>query len=164
VTTDLVALLREVLRRGRSGAGEIELYRALLSGEGLNLAAVCLLDAIRDHGCDLVGGTGPGDGALAAAVALAAHRAGEPLDALLVPAPAPGASQLLGPLVPGSRVALVTASAGDGEALLHAVAVVEAQGGVVRRVVSLVDPHQGAAAAFQAAGHRLHTVIAEPWR
>ena len=159
MTTDLAALLRELLRRGEPDAGEPGLQRALFSGEGLNLAAVCILDAIRDHDCGLVGGLAPGASALSAAVALAAHRAGEHLDALLIQPLGSGEFQLLGPFCPGDKVAVITGWAGDGEALLTVIAAVEARGGVVRRVVTLVDPQLGAAEVLRDRGHLLHSIL-----
>jgi orotate phosphoribosyltransferase len=162
VTTDLRAHLRDLIRRdaGVGADGGPDLTPVLLSAEGINTAAFCLLEAIRDHEVTHVGGEVAAAGPLATAVSLAAFRAGVAIDAFTIWPCDAGTSRIRGPLAPGSRVAVVADQAGAGDQLLEAIRVVEQVAACsVGRVVVVLDLEEGAALALQRAGHELHALL-----
>ena len=67
--------------------------------------------------------------------------------------------QIEGGFEPGMTVALVEDTTTTGGSTLGALAIVEAAGGKVARVISLVDRGEGAAEAFAERGIRLESIF-----
>lgn len=157
---------REVtLASGRKSNFYLDLRQTLMRPRGVELAGRLILDRLlTGPPVEAVGGMAVGAVPLVSAVLGAAARD-------------PGASSLLGFFVrkekkahglgrqieggfrPGQVVALVEDTTTTGGSTLDALAIVEAEGGKVARVLCLVDRGEGAAAAFAARGVRLEPIF-----
>lgn len=157
---------REVtLASGRKSNFYLDLRQTLMRPRGVELAGRLILDRLlTGPPVEAVGGMAVGAVPLVSAVLGAAARE-------------PGAASLLGFFVrkekkahglgrqieggfrPGQVVALVEDTTTTGGSTLDALAIVEAEGGKVARVLCLVDRGEGAAAAFAARGVRLEPIF-----
>lgn len=175
MTYDVRAQLFEILYRRSFQFGDFTLASGAksnyyvdgrlttLSAEGINAAAACMLDAVRDFTPDLVGGMALGACPLVTAVSLASYRAGENIDAFYVRKEAKGHGakrRIEGPIRDGARVAFLEDVTSTGGSVLDAIRATREEYDVeIVRVVTLVDREMGAAELLAKEGYDFHPIL-----
>lgn len=123
------------------------------------LAALLILNAIKDDGAVAVGGMSIGADPIAGAVTALSYMTPHPLNAFMVRKEAKGHGtrrRVEGPpLKPGDRVAIVEDVITKGGSSLQAIEAVEAEGATVCRVLVLVDRRQGGVQALEERGYKV---------
>ncbi len=159
--------LRDVtLASGKKSNFYLDLRQTLMRPQGQKLAGELVLGLLMVGGpwVDAVGGMAVGAVPLVSAVVSAAahHDPASPLVGFFVRKEAKQhglGRQIEGGFEPGMTVALVEDTTTTGGSTLEALAIVEAAGGKVARVISLVDRGEGAAEAFAERGIRLESIF-----
>ncbi|MCT0218287.1 orotate phosphoribosyltransferase [Synechococcus sp. CS-1329] len=150
------------LASGRSSDHYVNCKPVSLSGHGLALLAMALLEQV-EEGAAAVAGLTLGADPLVSGVAMAAAQAGLPLDALIVRKQAKGhgtGAWLEGPLpAAGSRITVLEDVVTTGGSSLKAVEQLREAGYVVERVVTIVDRQEGGLEAMTAAGLELRSLF-----
>jgi orotate phosphoribosyltransferase len=144
---------------GRTSSFYFNMKPTMLDAEGAHLIAALILEQLEGTHVDLIGGLEMGAVPLATAVAVASHAKGRPLQAFFVRKQAKehGAKKLVEGLAPGEslagkRVVVLEDVTTTGGSAMKAIEAVRAEGGLIERVVTVVDRLEGAAASFKAAG------------
>ncbi len=117
-----------------------------LDPEGARLIGQALLPLIRQAGAQAVGGPTLAADPIVTAVSLASQEEGDGIPAFIVRKETKehGMGRLIeGPLVAGSRVAIVDDTCTTGGSLLHAIAAAESLGCSVVKVIVLLDRREG---------------------
>ena len=151
---------REIkLASGRTSTYYFNMKPTMLDPEGAHLIAVLILGALEGSRAELIGGLEMGAVPLAAAAAAASQARGRPIGAFFVRKQAKehGARKLVEGLGPGEtlkgkRVVIVEDVTTTGGSSMKAIEVVQAEGAIVDRVITVVDRLEGAADNFKAAG------------
>ncbi|MCP9839239.1 orotate phosphoribosyltransferase [Synechococcus sp. J7-Johnson] len=150
------------LASGRSSDHYVNCKPVSLSGYGLALLAMALLEQVEGDAAAVAGLTLGAD-PLVSGVAMAAAQAGLPLDALIVRKQAKGhgtGAWLEGPLpATGSRITVLEDVVTTGGSSLQAVQQLRQAGYVVERVVTIVDRQEGGSGAMTAAGLELRSLF-----
>ena len=160
------------LASGRTSNFYFNMKPTMLHPEGAHLIGELMLSAIAGDRADLIGGLEMGAVPIAAAVATVSHAAGRPVAAFFVRKQAKehGTQSLIeglmkGDTLSGRRVVIVEDVTTTGGSALRAAEAVTAVGGIVVRVVTVVDRQEGAAEAFAAASLPFSAVLtAEDFR
>ncbi|HMS17890.1 MAG TPA: orotate phosphoribosyltransferase [Planctomycetota bacterium] len=154
-----------ILASGRESDFYLDLRKTLMRPLGVALAGELLLERInKGTGVDSVGGMAVGAVPLVSGVLAAAHRL-DPSTSLLGffvrkdPKKHGLGQQIEGAFVPGQRVALLEDTTTTGGSTLDAARIVREAGGIVTRVLCIVDRGEGASAAFQAEGLTLESLF-----
>jgi orotate phosphoribosyltransferase len=146
------------LASGRSSNHYVNCKPVSLSGRGLALLALQMLERVEPEAAAVAGLTLGAD-PLVSGVAQAAALAGRDLDALIVRKEAKGhgtGAWLEGPLpAAGSRITVLEDVVTTGGSSLKAVKQLRDAGYVVERVVTIVDRQEGGDAAMREAGLEL---------
>jgi orotate phosphoribosyltransferase len=169
-TTDARERLKAIIRQRSFGYGAVKLASGrestfyfdmkptMLHPEGAALLADLVLAQIIDLKVDYVGGLEMGAVPIAGAIALASHRAGQPIHAFFVrkQPKGHGAQRLIeGPIkgetLAGKRVVVVEDVTTTGGSALKAIDAIRADGAEIIGVLTLVDREEGAEAAFAVA-------------
>ena len=144
---------------GRSSNFYFNMKPSMLHPEAAHLIAALILDALRDAKVDYIGGLEMGAVPLATAVAVASQARGRPIPAFFVRKQAKehGARKLVEGLAPGEslrdkRVVILEDVTTTGGSSMKAIEAVRAEGGIIERVITVVDRLEGAADSFKAAG------------
>jgi orotate phosphoribosyltransferase len=144
---------------GRSSNFYFNMKPSMLHPEGSHLMATLVLDALKGSQVDFIGGLEIGAVPLATAVSSLSHVKGWPIGAFFVRKQAKehGAKKLVEGLAPGEtlqgkRIVILEDVTTTGGSSMKAIEAVRAEGGVIERVVTVVDRLEGAEAAFKAAG------------
>jgi orotate phosphoribosyltransferase len=147
------------LASGKTSTFYVNLKPTMLDPEGAYLIAGLILDELSDAGIDLVGGMEMGAVPLAACVAAASHTRGPRLRAFFVRKQAKdhGTRSLVeglaeGETLEGKRIAMLEDVTTTGGSTIRAIEALRAEGGIVDRVITVVDRLEGAAETFKAAG------------
>ncbi len=134
------------LSSGRRSTHYVNCKPVTLSGEGLSMISLALLEKVEDHALAVAGLTLGAD-PLVSGVAFAAFQVNRKLDALIVRKEAKGhgtGSWLEGPLPPkGSSVTVLEDVVTTGGSSLKAVKALREAGYLVDRVVTIVDRQEG---------------------
>ena len=150
------------LASGRSSDHYVNCKPVSLSGYGLALLAMSMLEQV-EEGAAAVAGLTLGADPLVSGVAMAAAQAGLPLDALIVRKQAKGhgtGAWLEGPLpATGSCITVLEDVVTTGGSSLQAVQQLRQAGYVVERVVTIVDRQEGGLEAMTAAGLELRSLF-----
>lgn len=150
------------LASGRTSHHYVNCKPVSLSGSGLALLGVLLLEQVEPEAMAVAGLTLGAD-PLVSAVAQRAALEGRALDALIVRKEAKGhgtGAWLEGPLPPaGSRVTVLEDVVTTGGSSIKAVNQLRDAGFVVNRVVTIVDREEGGAAAMAAADLELMSLF-----
>jgi orotate phosphoribosyltransferase len=151
---------------GRSSNCYFYMKPTMLDAEGAYLIATLVLDSIKGEDVDLVGGLEMGAVPLATAVAVMSQTLGWPLQAFFVRKQAKehGAKKLVEGLAPheslqGKRVVILEDVTTTGGSSMKAIEAVQAEGGNIVRVISIVDRLEGASDNFKAAGIPFSAVL-----
>jgi len=145
----------------RLSAGEITSYyfdgRLLtLDPEGANLVGEALLPLLAECGADVIAGPTLGADPIVAAVAVLSHQRGAPIPALIVRKEAKSygmARSIEGKMPDNARIAVVDDTCSTGASLFHAIDAVEAAGGSVVKVLSILDRHEGGSKELRRRGY-----------
>jgi orotate phosphoribosyltransferase len=147
------------LASGRTSDFYCNLKPTMLDPEGAYLLGSLIVDAVAADHPDLVGGLELGAVPLATAAAAVGHARGLPLRAFIVRKQTKehGTRSLVEGLVrgdslAGKRVVIVEDVTTTGGSSMKAIEAVRGEGGVVVKVLTMVDRQEGAAEAFRAAG------------
>ena len=133
-----------------------------LDPEGAYLISQALLPLLQHAGAAAIGGTTLGADPIVTAVALASHLAGGSIPAFIVRKESKdhGMKQNIeGPLVAGSKVAIVDDVCTTGGSLFHAIEAAEAAGCIVVKVVSLLDRNEGGSEEMQKRGYDFSALL-----
>lgn len=168
----LIELLRQrsvrhgdfVLASGRRSKFYVDARLTTMSGEGLVVIGNVGLDRLRTRGwqAQVVGGLTLGADPVAYAIAAAARAHGVALDAFTVRKQAKDhgtGRRLEGCFVPGARVVVVEDVLTTGRSALEALGAVEAEGGQVLGVLTVVDRQEGGRAALEQAGYQVESMV-----
>ena len=134
-----------------------------LDPEGAMLVGQALLPLLRKAGAQAVGGPTLAADPIVTAVALASQEDGDGIPAFIVRKETKehGMGQLIeGPLVAGSRVAIVDDTCTTGGSLLHAIAAAEALGCSVVKVIALLDRREGGGDELRRRGYDFTALLA----
>jgi orotate phosphoribosyltransferase len=151
-----------VLSSGRRASFYIDCRLVTLSAEGSYLVGKAMLGLLGDTPADAVAGLTVAADPVVTAMALVSHLEGRPLAGLIVRKEAKqhGLGRLVeGPFRAGMRVVVVDDTMTTGGSALQAVEAVEAIGGTVERVLSIIDRGEGARAAIEARGYRFDSLF-----
>lgn len=147
------------LASGRTSTFYFNMKPTMLDPEGGYLTGLLVLDLIKQDDAQLVGGLEMGAVPLATSVATVSYAQGTPIAAFFVRKKAKehGTQALLeglakGETIDGRRIVVVEDVTTTGGSALKAVAAIGEAGGVVTKVVTIVDRQEGAASAFAEAG------------
>ena len=150
------------LSSGRTSKHYVNCKPISLSGVGLSLLSIALLEHVEENSLAVAGLTLGAD-PLVSGVAMHAAQIGRSLDALIVRKEAKGhgtAAWLEGPIPPkGSLVTVLEDVVTTGGSSLQAVRQIREAGLLVRRVVTIVDRQEGADLAIQSAGLELTSLF-----
>jgi orotate phosphoribosyltransferase len=168
----LVALLLErsfrvgdfVLSSGARSRFYIDCRTTTTHAEGQAVVGRLGLAAVRDAGLrpDAIGGLTMGADPVAYAIAHASWIAGDPVNAFTVrkePKAHGTGKRVEGCFAAGMRVVVVEDVVTTGGSALKAIEAVEAEGGEVIAVLSLVDREEGGREAIEARGYPVHAVV-----
>jgi orotate phosphoribosyltransferase len=145
-----------LLSSGKRSNYYIDGKQVVLTAEGAFLAAVLVLEALRDDDFDLVGGPSLGAVPLVGAIAALSWVRGRPINTFFVrKEPKKHGQQrwIEGPVTPGSRVVVVEDVVTTGETVLKALSQLESFGAEVVKVVALVDRLEGAKEKLEKLGY-----------
>ncbi len=154
------------LASGRSSNFYFNMKPTMLDPEGANLIGSLICAALAGKNVELVGGLEMGAVPIATAVAIASQGQGNPLPAFFVRKQAKehGTQSLVeglpkGQTLAGRRVVIVEDVTTTGGSAMKAIAAVQADGGIVDRVITVVDRLEGAAETFKAAGIAFDAIL-----
>jgi orotate phosphoribosyltransferase len=168
----LVALLLErsfrvgdfVLSSGARSRFYIDCRTTTTHAEGQAVVGRLGLAAVREAGLrpDAIGGLTMGADPVAYAIAHASWIAGDPVNAFTVrkePKAHGTGKRVEGCFAAGMRVVVVEDVITTGGSALKAIEAVEAEGGEVIAVLSLVDREEGGREAIEARGYPVHAIV-----
>ena len=127
-----------------------------LDPEGAHHVASAILPILRDCKAEAVAGPTLGADPIVSAVALMSYVEGDPVPGLIVRTTAKrhgGGRTIEGPLVEGSRVAVVDDACTSGASLLHAIDALEAAGCRVIKVICILDRREGGSDEIRRRGY-----------
>ena len=133
------------LRSGVATDWYLDARQTTFSGSGARLVGRVVLDRVRDE-VEAVGGLTMGADPVAVAVAIAAAEAERSLSAFSIRKEAKGhgtGGRLVGPVGPGTRVAMLEDTTTTGSALLEAIAVARSEGLEIVQAIALIDRSEG---------------------
>ena len=152
-----------VLASGQTSTYYFDGRLLTLSPQGANLVARALLPAIRESGAAAVGGPAVGAVPLVTGIAmLSGQDGGEPVPGFFVRKEAKdhGVGKAVeGPLLPGSRVAIVDDVCSTAGSLYMAIEAAEEEGHEVVLAACILDRRQGGGERLQSDGYAFHTVL-----
>jgi len=135
-----------------------------LSSQGAYLTATLILDLLRAHDFDAVGGPAIGADPILGAIAALSWQRNEPVDTFIVRKNAKGygkKKQFEGPLKQNSKVVVVDDVLTTGNSIVEAIEAVENFGCEVVKVVVLVDRSKDAAEKIKAQGYNLQALFTQ---
>ena len=151
------------LSSGKTGSYYFDGRLLSLDPEGALLIGQALLPLIQQAGAQAVGGPTLAADPIVTAVALASQENGDGIPAFIVRKETKehGMGQLIeGPLVAGSRVAIVDDTCTTGGSLFHAIAAAEALGCSVVKVIALLDRREGGGDELRRRGYDFTALMA----
>lgn len=147
------------LASGRTSDFYFNLKPTMLHPEGAALIGRLVAGRIEPGSADCVGGLEMGAVPIATAVAAASFAAGAPLQAFFVRKQAKdhGTQSLIeglakGETIAGKTVVVVEDVTTTGQSSIKAIEAIRAEGGVVAKVITIVDRQEGADQSFKDAG------------
>ena len=133
-----------------------------LDPEGATLVARAFLPMLIDCGAEAIGGPTLGADPIVATVAMASHLQGHSIPGLIIRMKVKehGTGRLIeGPLVKGSKVAVVDDACTRGGSLLHAIDAVEGAGCSVVKVLCILDRLEGGSAEIRRRGYDFASLL-----
>ncbi len=135
------------LRSGEVSSWYIDARKTTFDGEGANLVGAAVLEVLSED-VEAVGGMTMGADPIAVATAIVAARDGRPLTAFSIRKEAKEhglGGRLVGPVLPGSKVAIIEDTTTTGGAAVEAAKAAIDGGLDIVQAVTLVDRSEGAA-------------------
>lgn len=133
-----------------------------LDPEGIYLVSRIILNMLSATKIDAIGGLTIGADPIASAVSLLSYVEKKPVKAFIVRTSRKEhgmQKNIEGHLKKGWRVAIVDDVITTGGAILKAIEAVEDAGGIIVRVIAVVDRQEGAKETFQKKGYSLETIF-----
>ncbi len=134
-----------------------------LDPKGAHYVARAFLPVVRDSGATAIAGPTLGADPIVAAVSVMSYQdEGSPMPGLIVRKETKGHGgqrAIEGPLVPGSRVAVVDDACSTGSGLFHAIEAVEDAGCEVVKVLTIIDRHQGGSEELRRRGYDFYALL-----
>jgi orotate phosphoribosyltransferase len=159
----------EALRFGefKLSAGNVSRYyfdgRILtLDPTGAYLVAKAFILLLREFDAEIIAGPTLGADPIVAAIAVVSHLEGHPISGLIVRKSQKGhgtAKMIEGVLRHGMRVAVVDDTCSSGASLLHAIEAIEAGGGKVVKVLSILDRNEGGGDTIRGLGYSFSSLL-----
>ena len=154
------------LASGRMSNFYFNLKPTMLDPEGAHLIGHVLVDALEGLEVDAIGGLEVGAIPIAAAAAAVSFARGRPLPAFFVRKAVKehGTKSLVeglvkGETLKGKRVVVLEDTTTTGGSPLKAATAVEAEGGIVVRIITIVDREEGAAEIIREAGYTYAPIL-----
>ena len=162
------AILELAIRKGALMFGEFKLSAGGVSSyyfdgrlitldpEGAHRVAGAILPILRACKAEAVAGPTLGADPMVSALALMSYMEADPVPGLIVRMAAKrhgGGRTIEGPLVEGSRVAVVDDACTSGASLLHAIAALESAGCRVVKVICILDRREGGSDEIRRRGY-----------
>lgn len=151
-----------VLTSGATSNRYFEGKLLTLHPAGSRLVAEAMFELIKDAKIDAVGGLILGAIPIATAIAMLSNEKGQPIPAFLVreaPKEHGTGRQIEGHFKEGDRVAIVDDVITKGGSVEKAIRAVEAAGGRVVKVITIVDRHEGGADRLREEGYDVTSLI-----
>lgn len=174
----LHALIREksfrhgveiTLASGKTSNFYFNMKPTMMDADGAALLGQVLFDRIAAHGADFAGGVAVGSVPLVSFIIQASALAGKPMNGIFVRAKAKehGTQMNIEGLadtesIEGRRVIMVEDATTTGGSVLQAIDIIRASGGIVDRVITVVDRLEGAGATLAAEGIELEAIFTAP--
>lgn len=152
------------LRSGAISSWYLDARQTTFSGEGARLVGRVMLDHI-DADVEAVGGLTLGADPVGLATAMAASESGRPLAAFSIrkaPKDHGTGGRLVGPVGPGTLVAIVEDTTSTGGAMVEAIVAARSEGLEIVHAVALIDRSGGAAESLLAEHNVRYTAIIKP--
>ena len=133
-----------------------------LDPEGAYYIAKALLPMLRECGAQAIGGPTLGADPLISSVVVISHLEGYPISGFIVRNESKGhgtQKQIEGPLVPGSRVAIIDDTCTTGGSIFRAIRAAEAEGCQVVKVLCVLDRHQGGSDQIKREGYDFFALL-----
>jgi orotate phosphoribosyltransferase len=140
------------LASGKKATYYLDCRKLTLDGEGANVIAAGILDALGDNLPDAVGGMAIGADPITAAVITCAWQQGKPLKGFIVRKEAKShgtGQQVEGPVEPGQRAVMMEDVITTGGSSLLAIQHAREHGLIVDRLITIVDRGDDSAAIFE---------------
>ena len=133
-----------------------------LHPEGASLIARAFMPILIDCEAEAIAGPTLGADPIVAAVAVTSHLLGRPIPGLIVRKEAKiygGGRVIEGPLVKGSRVAVVDDACTSGSSLIHSIKMIEDAGCRVVKVLCVLDRLEGGSTEIQSRGYEFASLL-----
>jgi len=151
-----------VLASGATSNRYFEGKLLTLHPAGTRMVAEAMFELIRDSEIDAVGGLAMGAVPIATAIAMVSSEKGQPLPAFLVREVSKEHGtqrQIEGHFKKGARVAIVDDVITRGDSVEKAIRAVKEAGGIVVKVITIVDRHEGGADRLRQEGYDVIPLI-----
>ncbi len=152
-----------VLSSGERSKVFFDVKMTSLDPEGASLAADLILDMVKGHHIQAVGGIAVGACPIVSAICVRSYERGEPIPAFYVRKDEKRhgtQKKIEGHALPkGTRVLIVDDVATKGGSMLDAIHPVKELGCVIVKTIVVVDREQGAAERLKAEGHELESLF-----
>tara|TARA_B100001750_G_C15396515_1_gene540341 strand:- start:384 stop:959 length:576 start_codon:yes stop_codon:yes gene_type:complete len=133
-----------------------------LDPEGASLIARAFMPILIDCKTEAIAGPTLGADPIVAAVAVTSHLIGKPIPGLIVRKEAKnhgGGRVIEGPLIKGSRVAVVDDACTSGSSLIHAIQMIEDAGCMVVKVLCVLDRLEGGSTEIKSRGYEFASLL-----
>lgn len=157
------------LASGKTSDFYFNMKPTMMDADGAALLGRVLFDRIAAHGADFAGGVAVGSVPLVSFIIQASALAGKPMNGIFVRAKAKdhGTQMNIEGLadtesIQGQRVIMVEDATTTGGSVLQAIGIIRASGGIVDRVITVVDRLEGAGATLAAEGIELEAIFTAP--
>ena len=157
------------LASGKTSDFYFNMKPTMMDAEGAALLGRLLFERIAAHGADLAGGVAVGSVPLVSFIIQASALGAQPLDGIFIRAKAKdhGTQMNIEGLadtssIDGKRVIMVEDATTTGGSVLQAIGIIRASGGIVDRVITVVDRLEGATDTLAAEGIELEAIFTAP--
>lgn len=153
----LITNVTRVLTSGRTSSYYIDAKMTTLDPRGASLVGRLILETLKEHDVDAVGGTTLGADPIVSVVAALSAETVRPLPAFIVrkePKKHGERKMIEGPFEKGWRVVVLDDVVTTGSSTLKACRAVEEEGGTVALTLTLVDRLEGGREALEKEGYR----------
>ena len=133
-----------------------------LHPEGASLIAHAFMPILIECKAEAIAGPTLGADPIVAAVAVTSHLIGKPVQGLIVRKQAKnygGGKVIEGPLVKGSRIAVVDDACTSGSSLLHSIQMIENAGCTVVKVLCVLDRLEGGITEIKSRGYDFASLL-----
>lgn len=158
----LITGVTRVLASGRTSSYYIDAKMTTLDPRGANILARLILEILKDHDIDAVGGFTLGADPIVGAVAALSAETERPLPAFIVrkePKKHGERKMIEGPFQAGWKVCVVDDVVTTAGSTLKACQAVEEEGGIVALTLTIVDRQEGGRENLEAKGYKFVSLL-----